>query len=195
MGSLYSWAQTASIDELIVAAKADAKNDSVSMNEIVWRFDGKAVNIARALTGDPHLLQDVANAARWGVVMAVRAHREGTPGFPSYAAMTMRGEANRSLGRNRADGKEIVLECDSAIWHGEAVLRETVSILETNLDLLMKGLSPDQRHLVLARYAEGYGVGEIATRLGTSASAVSQRFKTIHKVVSDSAMRYEIPAA
>ena len=196
MGSLHFWAQNASNDELIAAAQADPSNDSVAMNEMVRRFEGKAVKIASGLTGDVHARQDAANAARLGVMMAVRAHKQGTHGFPSYADLTMRGEAGRALGRASFGRNEIVVECEAPVWHKvPAATSQSVSLLESDLGLLLKDLTRDQRHLVLARYAEGYGVSEIASGLGTSVSAVSQRFNTIHKAVRERAVAGGVRAA
>lgn len=184
MGSLHSWTRDASNDELIAVAQADPRNDSTAMNEMVRRFEGKALKIANGLTGDTHLRQDAANAARWGVVKAVRAHRRGVPGFPSYVELTMRGEASRACAR-AYDRGEIPIECDSTVWHVAAPVHDGISALESELALLLKGLSHEQRGLTWARYAHGYGTSELAAGLGISVSAVSQRFKTIHRLVRD----------
>ena len=181
MGSFYDWSLEASTEELVAAAQADTSNNSVAMNEIVRRFDGRAVGLAAFVASDYHLRQDIANAARWGVVMAVRAHTPGTPGFASYVVRTMRGEAYRAVARNTAENEKAYAD-DAAVWQRQEA-PEALSVVDTDLDLLTVDLSIEQRELVRERYIEQAGVGEIAAVRGTSVSAVSQRFKTIHKIV------------
>jgi len=183
-----------SMDDLVEVAQADISNDSIAMGEIVRRFDGKALKIAKFATNDYHLGQDIANAARWGVVMAVRAHTPGKPGFASYVEQTMRGEAYRAFSRNTSKN-EIVVADEAAIWTSEPTFREDASVVETNLAMLTQGLTTEQRRLVDVHYGQGYGVSEIAFDVGTSVSAVSQRFKTIHRIVGITAVELGISAA
>jgi DNA-directed RNA polymerase specialized sigma24 family protein len=194
MGSLYLWAAEASLEELVQAAQADTSNDTVAMGEIVRRFEPKALSLASFVTKDYHLQQDVANAARLGVVTAVRAHTAGTPGVAAYVAMTMRGEAYRAIGRNTEKGAT-VNPVDSPVWISDRNHVVEESVVDSDLGLLAQDLSIEQRSLVFARYVIGDSLGDIATEAGTSVSAISQRFKTIHKSVGTTAMACSIPAA
>jgi DNA-directed RNA polymerase specialized sigma24 family protein len=183
MGSLYVWAADATLEDLVEAAKAKDGNDSVAMNEIVRRFEPKALNLASFLSKDYHLQQDIANAARYGVVMAVRAHTSGTPGVAAYIATTMRGEAYRAIDRNTED-HETVKPIDSPLWTSTRNVVEETTVVDTDLGLITQDLSVGQRSLVLKRYIIGDTVSDIATDAGTSVSAISQRFKTVHKIVA-----------
>jgi RNA polymerase sigma factor (sigma-70 family) len=183
MGSLYVWAADASLEELVEAAKAEDSNDSVAMNELVRRFEPKALSLASFLSKDYHLQQDIANAARYGVVMAVRAHTSGTPGVASYIATTMRGEAYRAIGRNTED-HETVKAIDSPVWTTSRNVVQDTTVVDTDLGLITEDLSVEQRSLVLKRYVIGNSVSDIAKDAGTSVSAISQRFKTVHKIVA-----------
>jgi|GEM_PF-5166126 len=191
MGSLYVWAAEAALEELVDAAQADTSNDSVAMTEIIRRFEPKAKQLASFVTKDYHLQQDVANGARWGVVMAVRAHTPNTPGVAAYIATTMRGEAYRAIGRN-TDARAVVKPDDSPVWTSDACLVEKESVVNTNLGLLTQDLSTDQRGLVFKRYIMGDTMSDIADEARTSVSATSQRFKTVHKIVRRTAAAYSI---
>jgi DNA-directed RNA polymerase specialized sigma24 family protein len=192
VGSLYVSAAEAALEELVEAAKAEESDDSVAMNEIVRRFEPKALKLASFVSKDHHLRPDVANAARYGVVAAVRAHTAGTPGVAAYIAMTMRGEAYRALGRNSED-HETVMPIESPVWTRNVV--EDTTVLDTDLGLMTQDLSVGQRSLVLKRYVIGDSVSDIATDAGTSVSAISQRFKTVHKIVADTAISCGLAAS
>jgi RNA polymerase sigma factor (sigma-70 family) len=189
MGSLYFWAADASLEDLVDAAKADPSNSSIAMNEIVVRFDPLAKKLASLLTRDYHLQQDIANDARYGAVLAVRAHKPGTPGLAAYIKVTMRGEAHRAIGRNTEE-HETVKADDSPVWTGTRNLVEEASVIDSDLGLITEDLSGDQRVLVLKRYIIGDSMSDIAHEAGTSVSATSQRFKTIHKIVAVTALSY-----
>lgn len=189
MGSLYVWAAEATLEELVEAAKAEDGSNGVAMNEIVRRFEPKALQLASFLTKDYHLQQDIANAARYGVVMAVRAHKSGTAGVAAYIAMTMRGEAYRAVGRNTEE-RETVKAAESPVWTGTRHILEETTVVDTDLGLMTQDLSVDQRNLVLQRYVIGDSVSDIAADAGTSVSAISQRFKTVHRTVAVAASRY-----
>jgi DNA-directed RNA polymerase specialized sigma24 family protein len=194
MGSLSVWAADATLEELVAAAKDEGGNDSVAMNEIVRRFEPKALKLASFLSKDYHLQQYIANAARYGVVMAVRAHTSGTPGVAAYIATTMRGEAYRAIDRN-TESHETVKPIESPVWTTTRNVVEDTTIVDTDLGLITQDLSVEQRSLVLKRYIIGESVSNIANDAGTSVSAVSQRFKTVHTIVEMTAARYEIAVA
>jgi DNA-directed RNA polymerase specialized sigma24 family protein len=191
MGLLHAWAADATLEDLVEAAKAELPIDNVAMNEIVRRFEPKALALASFLTSDYHLQQDVANAARYGVVLAVRAHRSGTLGVAAYIATTMRGEAHRAIGRN-TEPRETVKPGDSPVWTDSRNVIDESTLVDTDLGLITRDLTVEQRVLVLKRYIIGVSVSDIAMDAGTSVSAISQRFKTVHKIVSRAATSYGV---
>jgi len=194
VGSLYVWAADAALEALVEAAKAQDSNDSIAMNEIVRRFEPKALKLASLLSMDYHLQQDIANAARYAVVMAVRAHKSGTPGVAAYIATTMRGAAYRAIDRNTAE-RETVKPTDSPVWTSTRNLVEDTTVVDTDLRLITQDLSVEQRGLVLKRYIIGASASDIAKDAGTSVSAISQRFKTLHKIVEETAVSYGLAAS
>jgi DNA-directed RNA polymerase specialized sigma24 family protein len=175
------WAQDAPLADLVAAAQADPNSDSTVMNEIVSRFELKAQRLARDLTTDIHLQQDIANAARYAVVVAVRAHDLTVPGFTAYVVRTMRGEARRAFG-NAICQDEVAVADDAELWTKPTTPQPSL-VVESDLALLAVNLSVEQRVLVFARYVEDAQLAQVAAEVGTSVSALSHRFKTIHQAI------------
>lgn len=177
MGVLLS--TEASQEDLIAAAQADPSNDSEAMTGLLRRFELLALKIGRGTAFTRDTQEDAANAARWGLVLAVRAHKPGTPGFPVFAQLYMRGEASR---RSRAlidvrttptdDLK--VLDVVPEVPHAEPPL---------DFGSAISVLTLDQRNLAVRRYVDDEPLMEIAVDLGVTVSAVSQRLGTIHKKI------------
>lgn len=186
-----SYVSSTHLDRLIHAAQAAQTDDSPAMNEIVRRFEGKAQSIGHSLTRCPDLQQDLANAARLGVVKAVRAHALGRPGFPAYAEKYMRGAALREMTRWVQDDEMVsVIPIDDPETLDdnvvEASLEETVADAlcpwgdgQINATILAFPLA--RRSLMEERYIEDLPLEEIARRSGTSVPAVSQRLATAHR--------------
>ena len=181
MGFSISGAQNAPLADLVAAAQADPNSDSIAMNEIVSRFELKAQRLARDRTTDLHLQRDIANAARYAVVMAVRAHNLTMPGFAAYVVRTMAGESRRAFGRAVCQD-EVAVADDAELWIRPSMPQPS-SAIESDLGLLAAHLSDEQRVLVFARYVRDADLAQIATEAGTSVSAVSHRIKTIHRVI------------
>lgn len=186
-------AQDAPLADLVAVAQTDPNSDSIAMNEILGRFELKAQRLARDLTADTHLQQDIANAARYAVVMAVRAHDLTIPGFASYVVRTMRGEAHRAFGRAICQD-EVAVADDAEVWTSPTAPQPSL-VVECDLAMLTVNLSAEQRVLVFARYVEDAQLTEIAANTGTSVSALSHRFKTIHRVVRSEIVQHAAVAA
>lgn len=175
MGTLHSPSEL-SLDYLIATAQADPADDTVAMNDIIQRFEPLVQKICSSLSADPHVQQDLAQEARLGLVRAVRAHRPGTSGFPSYARRYMRGAALRFVVSSTS--REVAVDPQDELW---AIPVTTAT--PTEVTDLFGVLTRDQRRVAIARYLGNALVAEIATDLGTSPSAVSQRLSTIHRAL------------
>lgn len=173
---------------LVAEAQAESGDDSAAMDEIVRRFEGLAMKIARSLTDCPHLRQDLANAALIGLVKATRRHTLGMSGFIAFSMRYMTGAALRERKmwttptlREDAIGDEVeqglpstpaVEECTDLGTPWE-VTREAVSTLNER-----------QQDLLTLRYVADFDLADIAVIEGTSVSAVSQRLRTAHKAIT-----------
>lgn len=173
-----------SLDDLIRAAQADPADDSTAMAEILHRFEAAITATANGVTREWNARQDAAQGARLGLVKAVRKHTLGTAGFISYARRYMRTEAVRtcvampikapsSAGDILQPVRPGVRRWTWAAPEPKPFTIESVSVL----------LDPTQASILSDRYVHDRTMMEIARDLGVSVPAISQRLKTIHKVL------------
>lgn len=179
MGVLYL-ATDESLDALVAAAQAAATDDTAAMAALLGRFEGLALSIARSLTSDWSLQQDAAQGARLGLVRAVRSHRLGTPGFPTYAKRYMKGAALRTL--MAMLGTETSVDPVDCKWL-EQPQRDAAPDTTAEVIDLITVLTPEQQIITKAHYIGDVSFGDIAGSLGISKPAVSQRFATIYRAL------------
>ncbi|PKQ30560.1 MAG: hypothetical protein CVT62_13190 [Actinobacteria bacterium HGW-Actinobacteria-2] len=168
-----------SLNDLIASAQASVTDDSAAMAIILERFEDTALAIARHLTSDSSLRQDAAQGARLGLVRAVRTHKAGTPGFPSYAKRYMKGAALRTLMAMQAP--ESAVDPMTYAWPDQPRDAATNSTFE--LVDLMKVMTSEQQDVARAHYLADLSFTEIAVQLNISKPAVTQRFATIHRAL------------
>jgi RNA polymerase sigma factor (sigma-70 family) len=198
VGSFYLRIQRADLEDLVSAAKSKTGNDSPEMNEIIRRFDGLAGAVAKGITPDRHLRDDLANAARMAVVSAVRKHTAGQSGFPSYVKAYMIGAAKRELGHwvkgelhedQRQVGLDDEIDADALLKVHEdqppAADRTWGSVQMTSA---VGRVTPEQQNMLHMRFIDDMLLGAIADATGTTESAVSQRLgtalRTVQKVLA-----------
>lgn len=187
MGFSVKHHERAPLEELLEAARSEGPDDTLAMGEILRRFEGLAIRTGQSIRAPQHLRDDLINAARTGLVSAVR-HHDGRAGFPAFAKKYMRGAALRELDRwivpettavegldelGSARGRPSELEeVDDRLapWGAGAI----ASVIEQ--------MDSDQMKIVDLRYRRDLPVKAIATIVGTSAPAVSQRLATIHRI-------------
>jgi RNA polymerase sigma factor (sigma-70 family) len=173
---------------LIQIAQANPDDDSIAMNRIVGRFEPLTNRLSRSLASYPHLRDDLANAARAGLVQAVRHHDPGRPTFPAFARVYMRGAALRErarLVRQIGPGTE---RLDPELPEPGAGMEERVLVRlapwgDGRVAVAVANLAPEQQEIVHLRYVDDAPLDTIASIIGTTKSAVSQRLATIHRQV------------
>ncbi len=177
MGLSYALSEL-SLDDLVAAAQAKSADDTEEMAEVLRRFDGAVRTIACSQTADVDLRQDAAQAARLGLVKAVRAHNLGTAGFTTYAWRYMKGEALRAAKSMRT--RESAVDPTEYGWPdrppADAALDTTFEVLD-----LLAVLTPEQRRIAQAHYIADLSYKDIAALLQISRPAVTQRFTVIHR--------------
>jgi DNA-directed RNA polymerase specialized sigma24 family protein len=174
MGFSMSEAQHAPLADLILEAQADSSNDSIAMTEMIKRYEPLARSVVAAIKPNENDREDLLNAARLGVVRAVRKHDGRTTGFASYLRRYMRGEALRAVERvKRVD-----------VLFGEDLMPEpgTAEVVVPNIPLHV--LNHKQLETVRLYYWEDQTYATIARAEKVSLSAVRQRMLTIHKVLA-----------
>jgi RNA polymerase sigma factor (sigma-70 family) len=187
MGFLLKHPSRSSLDELLEAAKAASADDTPAMAEMLRRFEGLAIKIGCSINAPHHLRDDLINATRMGLVDAVR-HHNGRLGFPAFAKKYMHGAALRELGRWIVP--EMAHTDDLDEMHVARGWRDEIDAVDDRLAPwgvdpiapVIARLNDDLRHIVDLRYRRDMPVKEIATIVGTSAPAVSQRLGTIHRI-------------
>lgn len=154
-----------------------------AMNEIVHRFHKKAAAIARRLTADFHLREDLMNESLAALAHAARSHKLGQPGFPAYAEICMKGAAYRAWSKQHESrlllvddlAKEFDRSSTEAIhadtWGGGSTWEA------------INSLPSDKQRLLHERYVDDRSQAEMAAAEGVSVSAISQRLSTAHKLM------------
>lgn len=191
MGSPLHSLGSATLSTLIGAAQAVPADDSREMNEIVRRFEPLTRRLARGMTASRRdLYDDVANACRVALVRAVRRHDLGRAGFPAYAERYMRGAGLRELAEWRRDDDKNMggvslddREAPLAPDFAGAVADELAPWGDGVVAAVVRDLSPAQQTIVTLRYVYDAPLEAISGASGTSVSAVSQRLRTIHRVI------------
>jgi RNA polymerase sigma factor (sigma-70 family) len=160
------------------------------MNEIIRRFEPLIQKIAWSRTTRRHDQDVLANAARIGLVHAVRRHDAGRLGFASYAKRYMSGAAARE-GRRALTVLEVPFQFvgdDADVFAPAMASAEDVADLgnpwsSDDMASAMSTLPTDQAEILRLRYVDELPLSDIAIMEGTSPSAVSQRLATARRAL------------
>lgn len=179
----------ADLSDLVANAQSESSDDSWAMNEIIQHFEGLTQRLSRSMTTSLYLRDDLANAARVGLVRAVRRHDQRRTGFPAYAEKYMRGAVLREYQRwilpeiPHGEIVEGTAHTHSADDPQERVLDHLAPWGTGSAATAMDELTQSQRQIAVLRYVEDASLESIATATRTTESAVSQRLSTIHRKV------------
>ncbi len=192
MGLSHFRLQHALLPDLVVQAQAASHDDTPEMIEIIRRFDRLAVRLARILTADPDLQQDLANNARFALTRAVRRHNPAVAGFPAYAKTFMRWAARRTLQQHSSMGTTdvdvVVVDLDNPAFEPFVAAPRVGESIDgwgdCDVAAAVGSLPVAQRDLLEQRYIEDAALKEIAGRSETTVSAVGQRLKTAQRAVA-----------
>jgi DNA-directed RNA polymerase specialized sigma subunit len=174
-----------SLDDLIGAAQADPADNSAAMAEILRRFAGLITATANSVTDEWNARQDAAQGARLGLVKAVRKHKLGIAGFTNYALRYMRTEAVRTSMAMTSNGRLPFRDLGERSMR-PGVRRPVRTPLEPKaftIESISPCLDPVQAAILSDRYVRDRELSEIARELGVSVPAISQRLKTIHRIL------------
>lgn len=169
----------AELEDLIGAVQADRSNDSAAMSELLRRFESLALKIGRSLSSDCHTREDLANAARWGLVLAVRAHTPSTVGFAAYARRYMWGEARRRQRVPRLT--EIPVDISTLVAVGAAHESPDYTVDSPwgfgQVAVAVLDQPAGRQQLLRERYVNDLTQQDMAVRRGISVSAVNQQLR------------------
>lgn len=177
----------ADLSALLMAAQREDGRGSAT-DKIIRRFEPLVARIGYRLAGGRPDREDVENAARLGLLQAVRRHRGDVAGFPSYAKKFAEGSAGREL-RHWAPPVDTRLTPlgsapDCAVSPPQPSIDETFGTSGWGhgaTQAAVETLSPAQQQLLSRRYIDDADLADIAGESGTTVSAVSQRLTTAHR--------------
>ena len=174
-----------SLDDLIRAAQADPADTSAPMAEILDRFAGMIAATANSVTAEWNARQDAAQGARLGLVKAVRKHAVGRAGFISYARRYMRTEAVRASIAMTGNAPKPNWDVPERIERSGArrATRTAPEPKAFTIESICILLDPTQAAILSDRYLHDREMSDIARDRGVSVPAISQRLKTIHKIL------------
>ncbi len=178
----------APLDDLVAAAQDAPADDSPAMNELVRRFQKRAMFMATMLTRRTALHDDVAQAALIALTKAVRRHNRGRAGFLAYARLYMLGAAKRELMRWAEPVPESLSE--PAIWAAACAVaapQQPVGVHcwgYSRTAEVVAALPEGQRALLTKHYIDDVSVTLIALKAGTSVPAVSKRLAKCRRAVA-----------
>jgi RNA polymerase sigma factor (sigma-70 family) len=182
-----------SLTALLTEAQGADSNDTPAMNEIVRCFDRLAKRLAAAMTTSSDLREDLANAARLGLVGAVRRHDLQSPGFPAYAEQYMRGAVLREYQKwavplnediDELAHRPVTPKAMRAPSFAHAAIERLSPWGDGAVATAVAALAPDQREILRLRYIDDLPLRDIAIATGTTMSAASRRLRTIHSKVA-----------
>lgn len=175
------------LEDLVVSAQADSSDCSAAMNEIVRRFQGRAVYLATALTTRTSIHDDLVQVALMALVKAVRRHDPKRAGFTTYARRYMLGAEKRLL------KIETEAECESMSEPTTMAAVEALVAPSPKPGTYTWGFGPAgrivrelpqrQQELLTHRYIDDASLADIAAIAGTSIPAVSQRLATARRAI------------
>ena len=154
-----------------------------AMGEIVRRFHKKAIAIARRLTSDFHLREDLMSEALAALAQAARSHNLGQPGFPAYAEICMKGAAYRAWSKQHEPRLILVDNLTKEFDHSSSEAIDADTWGGGSTWEAINSLSSDKQRLLHERYVDERSQAEMAAAEGVSVSAISQRLSTAHKLM------------
>ena len=158
--------------------RSAATGDEVAFARLVAAHHASMARVAFVICGDIEVSRDVLQTAwtiAWRRIGSLRDPARIRPWLVAIAA----NEARKAAGRNR---RRAFVDLSGAIARiGADDPIDAVDVMD--LELVLRGLSPDERQLLALRYAADLDSTEIADQLGITASGVRSRLARILKRV------------
>lgn len=179
-------AQEALTAETVV--RSAASGDQVAFARLVAEHHASMARVAFVICGDVEVSRDAVQSAwtiAWRRIGSVREPARIRAWLVAIAA----NEARKAAGRVRRRGL-VDLSAAMAIG-GRSDPVDSLDVVD--LELVLHGLSPDERRLLALRYEADLDSAEIAALLGLSASGVRSRLaRIVDRLRNDLAIPTEV---
>jgi RNA polymerase sigma-70 factor (ECF subfamily) len=176
--------------ELEAALARARRGDRRALAYLYLRFADNVYGYARAIVGDDHAAEDVAQQVFVRVLGAIARHESRGVPFSAWLLRITRNVALDHLRRRRA------LPCAEVPVPEEPETEEARAALALALREALAELPEGQREVVVLRHLAGWSPAEIARRLGRSESSVHALHHRGRRALRASlARRGAVPAA
>ena len=157
-------------DELLVLRCQ--RDDAAAFDELVGRWQERLWRHARRVVGDEEAAWDVLQEA-WVAVVKGLKRLDAPELFPAWAYRIVNHKAIDWIRRRQTRRKmerQALSEAERAARHPPADDNEAIALRDA-----LDRLGADQRAILSLKYAEGFGVDEIAQILGIPEGTVKSR--------------------
>jgi len=166
---------------LIEVLQRCRKGEQTAFEEIVKRFQNKALDLAGALIGDKHLAEDAVQSAFLNAFCRLSQLRQAEA-FPGWLRQIVRTEALKIIRKNDKSREEIVEQNDNQPSPiEEAEQEELRQIVRKSLSQLSK----DNRQTTELFYLDEQSCAEIANTLNIPTGTVKRRLYDARQKLQD----------
>jgi RNA polymerase sigma factor (sigma-70 family) len=171
---------------LIEVLQRCRKGEQSAFEEIVKRFQNKALDLAGALIGDKHLAEDAVQSAFLTAFCRLSQLRQDEA-FPGWLRQIVRTEALKVIRKNDKSREEIGEQEDNQPWPIEKMQREELGqIIRKSL----AELSEINRQTAELFYLDEQSCAEIANTLNVPTGTVKRRLYDARQKLRDALEGY-----
>ena len=154
--------------------RSAATGDEVAFARLVAEHHASMARVAFVICGDVEVSRDAVQTA-WTIAWRRIGSLRDPARVRSWLVAIAANEARKAAGRTRRRGMVDLSAATSRVGITDPV--DSVDMVD--LELVLRGLRPEDRQLLAMRYAADLDSTEIADQLGLSASGVRSRLSRI----------------
>lgn len=156
--------------------------DHRAARELVRRYSGRALTIARSYLADSHACDDALQESFLRLVRERRRYRTGSPFAPWFYSV-VRNVCRDALRRNRA-----YRTMRDEVAH-EADTRRPATPTPSTAGRLLAHLDPPDRRVIVLGVCAGFSMAEIAAATGCGVEAAKKRAQRALRKLREHALR------
>jgi RNA polymerase sigma-70 factor (ECF subfamily) len=164
--------------------EACRRGEPEAFRALFERYKDKVYSVALRYSGDPAVAQDISQDTFLKLFSAIGSFR----GDSSFESWLYRLVVNSCFDQKRKTRRlvPVVDELLSALRAPDASILDEVLRAEMSghIRSVVGSLPPEQRMVIVLRYAQGLSYDEIAGILGCSSGTIGSRLNRVHKVIA-----------